>query len=390
VFFSALRDKDALVVYVDDMAPAGLNVDVVINHAPGVNASDYRQAGANTLFYVGAEYSMVSFKRSSTPIGDEQRLGHMLIAMGGADPTDMTSRVVGMLSTGFREFSAIHVVAGHHYPFLERLNSLISQNPKVILHHGINRTKVYDLMEQCGVAVLSASTMAIEYAHASGLLCIVQTAENQRRVWTGLLSLGMAVPIEQVESVLQKRTDAYHAIQSKQSQNYDGKSPIRFRKMFSELFQRQNIVLRAATLDDTMITFKWASDPVVRDFSFNRDPISQKDHEIWFERKLSDSNCLYLIADVNGEPAGSIRFDVSHNSAVISYLVDPSMHGRGFGKLILLEGIRNLVSQFEVKEIVGRVVPENIPSVRIFEKIGFSLEEDDYTHRSLKFVKRLV
>ncbi len=44
-------------------------------------------------------------------------------------------------------------------------------------------------------------------------------------------------------------------------------------------------------------------------------------------------------------PIGSIRFDIKEGDAMISYLLDPAYHGRGFGQLILKQGIERFINE---------------------------------------------
>ncbi|WP_162533661.1 GNAT family N-acetyltransferase [Dokdonia sp. Dokd-P16] len=147
-----------------------------------------------------------------------------------------------------------------------------------------------------------------------------------------------------------------------------------------------SFVLKKATLNDVQATFNWASNPAIRSFSFNQNKILLKDHIKWFNNRLSDNNCEYFIAYDGINRVGSIRFDITNNNALLSYLIDPEFHGKGFGTQILKDGIAKLKNiRNDVDIISGFVIPENKASVYIFNKLQFDVETvEDNLYFSLK------
>jgi RimJ/RimL family protein N-acetyltransferase len=139
-----------------------------------------------------------------------------------------------------------------------------------------------------------------------------------------------------------------------------------------------HIKLREAVMEDAQITFDWANNPSIRMHSINKNKIEFDSHLSWFGEKVNSSNCIYLIAEKENQPVGSIRFDINEkNCAVISYLLDPNFHGMGLGKVILLDGIRFLTGAKKVSKISGFVYKENIPSMKSFENLGFRISQDN-------------
>lgn len=133
------------------------------------------------------------------------------------------------------------------------------------------------------------------------------------------------------------------------------------------------LYLRNALLSDINLTYQWATDSKVRMYSFAKEKIEWENHKNWYSDKITDINCEYYILNYHGNNIGSIRFDIDRDGiAMISYLIDPGWHGKGLGKLILEYGIERLRSRRDdVKLVFGIVLPENVASIRIFEKLGF-------------------
>jgi RimJ/RimL family protein N-acetyltransferase len=125
-----------------------------------------------------------------------------------------------------------------------------------------------------------------------------------------------------------------------------------------------------------MVTFKWAQEPLIRQFSFNQQEISKTEHERWFDGKITDSNCHYFILETShGKAIGSFRIDVlpEQSTGVISYLLAPEFHGKGWGIALLVLG-QDAAKQTGIKTLIGEVMAENSSSSAIFVKLGYDAE----------------
>jgi RimJ/RimL family protein N-acetyltransferase len=147
--------------------------------------------------------------------------------------------------------------------------------------------------------------------------------------------------------------------------------------------------LREATKNDVDLTFQWASDTNIRKYSFQQEAITQEIHHAWYNSKINDPDCLYLLLENDSEVIGSIRYDINkENEALISYLIDFKHHGHGYGNAILSLSLSALVEKFPtLKQLVGFVLPENIASRKIFERQGYLLDSSD--QKKLKYIKQL-
>lgn len=135
----------------------------------------------------------------------------------------------------------------------------------------------------------------------------------------------------------------------------------------------QTLKLRLASIEDLDVTFKWASDSKVRRYSIQKEEITFENHRNWFSKKSSTDDCVYFIAEIDQKPVGSIRFDINYKcEALLSFLLDPEFHGKGFGKKILEIGCKELLCTKEISKIIGVVHIDNIPSLRTFKSLGFT------------------
>jgi len=131
--------------------------------------------------------------------------------------------------------------------------------------------------------------------------------------------------------------------------------------------------IRKATQYDTDVTYLWANDPKIREYSLNKEKIEYEKHKSWYLDKINSNDCLYLILQKNENAIGSIRFDFEdEGKAKINYLIEPKEFGKGYGTLILQLGVKYLMeSKNDIKCVYGIVFHVNEASVKIFEKLGY-------------------
>ena len=142
------------------------------------------------------------------------------------------------------------------------------------------------------------------------------------------------------------------------------------------IHSKWNAQLRKATLLDTDLTFQWAQDPTVRRYAFTQNEITKEGHEAWFKNKLADPLSKYFILETTeGNPLGSFRIDYnsSTSTGLISYLIAPEFHGKGWGIAMLVLG-EVAARQIGLSGLIGEVIPENSSSCAIFVKLGYDAE----------------
>jgi RimJ/RimL family protein N-acetyltransferase len=136
-----------------------------------------------------------------------------------------------------------------------------------------------------------------------------------------------------------------------------------------------NISQRTANLDDASILLAWRNDPSAREFSVHFEPISMDEHIRWYSDRLERVRLEpFFMFEVNHEPVGMSRLDFAGNltgNYVISILVNPNQHSKGFGTKILEMTCESFFQLHPNKSIVARVHTRNFVSQRLFVKAGF-------------------
>lgn len=132
---------------------------------------------------------------------------------------------------------------------------------------------------------------------------------------------------------------------------------------------------RLAVADDARNLWQWRNDEVTRKNSPNSEEVSWADHSAWFEAALGDDQKTIYIAEdtISGDGMGMVRFDDdANNTAAVSINLNPEWRGKKIASTFLNEAI----TQFQRDNTViltAEIKPHNIPSIRCFERCGFSL-----------------
>jgi UDP-2,4-diacetamido-2,4,6-trideoxy-beta-L-altropyranose hydrolase len=383
-----LRGQQVILIVIDDLVSGKYAADVIINHAPGNVPADY-EALPGTHFALGPDFALIrrSYQQKAQeklPVNDPDTV---FVCFGGSDPKALTLVVVKeLIDSG--QFGHIVVVTGTGFQQQDELRELIAGKPFIESYSGLSENEMIDQMLRCSLAVVPSSGMLFEALALKRTVVSGRYIANQERLYSQFNQLnafsdaGTFEPEEVRRALKEARENPCKSVQF-----IDGFAPLRLQNLFSGLENTSALRLRRALPEDVDITYKWANDPVIRAHAFSREPIPRESHAGWFLKKIGDRLCYYFLAFENDQPAGSIRFDLNGHEAIISYLLDPAFHGRGYGTQLLKNGIELLLADrsFQLKKIAkitGLVLPENIPSVKSFEKLNF---EASTAENALKF-----
>ena len=127
------------------------------------------------------------------------------------------------------------------------------------------------------------------------------------------------------------------------------------------------LVLRDATFDDWRLLYRWRNDIRVRTASRNPEPIDEQTHRDWLTSCLQDSQRRLLIAELNGNPVGTIRVDFGP-VCELSWTVAPEARGKGIGGRMVCDVVKTI--QSPMKAVTRN---DNFASQRIAVAAGFEL-----------------
>jgi len=133
------------------------------------------------------------------------------------------------------------------------------------------------------------------------------------------------------------------------------------------------IILRKATIDDLELTFTWRNAIENRRYCLaSSELIAKETHINWFNKILVDKSRYLLIAEIDNQPIGVLRYDIINNAAEISIYLKPGYTGKGIGTSLIEIGTKWLKnSEPNVNRLIANIAIENIASQKAFSKAGY-------------------
>jgi len=133
--------------------------------------------------------------------------------------------------------------------------------------------------------------------------------------------------------------------------------------------RKKSFNLRGATKSDWEVLLEWRNDKITRHNSFNFDFVSVSEHKEYINNTIVNPNRKLFILEYNAIPVGSIREDrLKKDEFKLSYTISPMYRGKKIGQIMMSLYLIDKKGSFlcEVKE-------ENIPSIKMIEKMGFKI-----------------
>jgi UDP-2,4-diacetamido-2,4,6-trideoxy-beta-L-altropyranose hydrolase len=190
----AVRSKVNKLVAIDDEARIHMHADLVINHSSPAMAAKYDKE-SYTKVLAGTNYLLA--RKAFRDAAKEKRLitksDSLFVCMGGADPYNITTRVV-KAAQACSFLNRIVVVTGSAYRHKHELEALVSDS-RIQWKENIEAEEMIELIKSCELAVSTASSISLEICCVkSGLLTGI-VAENQENIHQCLLENQCALSI---------------------------------------------------------------------------------------------------------------------------------------------------------------------------------------------------
>jgi ribosomal protein S18 acetylase RimI-like enzyme len=132
--------------------------------------------------------------------------------------------------------------------------------------------------------------------------------------------------------------------------------------------------MRDVTSQDSAELLEWRNEIGVRKFSHNQEPISERDHASWlFNRLKTLTREPFWVFEEGLDKVGIVRFDFKpeFNHFAISIIINPSLRGRGYGKIILNKAIEKYLESNPKANFHAEVHKDNVASKILFLDAGF-------------------
>ena len=385
----AIRTAGFRSLIIDDMAHhPRYHADVLLNQnidaAQRVYACD-----ADTTLLLGTRYALL--RPEFQEWRDWQRhiplvARKALITMGGADPDNVTLKVIEALRLLDLPELQARIVVGPANPHSDTLRPKIdASSDRVQLLKAVS--DMPELMSWADVAISAGGSTCWELA-CMGLPSIVLTlADNQEAVARALGESEIAINVGDASHLEPRESGAalsklMHdgALRSRMSQLgralVDGKGASRVvEALFLGWGQegQETLRLRPAQQDDVLLIWQWANDPPTRANSFRPEAIAWSDHMDWYRAKLVSDDTRMWILERHQMPVAQIRYDrIDPDTAEISFVVSPGYRGRGLGTQLLQLSSPLACRELAIRRLQGVAFMRNVASARSFTKAGFT------------------
>jgi UDP-2,4-diacetamido-2,4,6-trideoxy-beta-L-altropyranose hydrolase len=395
----AVKEADLRLLVVDDYGHAShYYADLVLNQNISADESLYANRESYTRLLLGPRYAML--RREFWPWRGWQReippVAHkVLVTLGGADPDNVTLRVVRALHRVQIPGLAAAVVVGGGNPHWESLRSAVEHSGcEIRLERDVR--DMSELMAWADVAISAGGSTCWELAFMGLPALVLVVADNQKGVADGLdalgvvRSLGRCIDVDEVDvarasKVLVTDSAQRGAMSEKGRQLVSGSGADEVVTSMNRLTEpacsENRLRIRPAHLEDAELLWRWANDPVVRANSFNHESISLSDHIEWYRKKLASPDTCIWILELDRVPVGQIRYDrIGLDMADIGFSVVHRYRGRGLGTSALFLSSRLACEKLQVKRLRGIAFSSNNPSARAFTKAGFECVGQEQIH----------
>ncbi len=378
-----VKETGLRLLAIDDYGHAGHYVaDLVLNQNIYADASLYPSREPYTQLLLGTQYVLLrrEFRRwrgwqRKIPVVARK----VLVTMGGGDPENVTARVIEALCTVDLTGLEVSVVAGGSNPHGAALQGQLQGRPGYRLLHHVS--DMPELMAWADIAIAASGSTCWELAFMGLPSLLIVLADNQRGIAAGLAARGAAMDLgwhadltpEAIAFAVAQLAVApalRAELSARMQKLVDGEGAVR---VLQAIQPTPGLTLRPASAADCRLVWEWANDPDTRTASFSSEPIPWAQHVAWFAAQLADpQHRLYIALDAAAQPVGQIRYEITGDEATVSIALAPGERRRGYGSTIIRQGTQQLFASTLARRIHAYIKPDNLASVRAFERAGFT------------------
>lgn len=383
-----IKNKGIRLLCIDDYGHADqYYADVILNQNLSAGISLYPNCSPHTKFFLGPQYVLLRKEFWNWKTWKRDILGvakKVLVTMGGADPDNVTLKVLKALKEVAIPDMEVVVVLGPANPHKEEIERSLSLFP-FKSHLLLSVDNMPELMAWADMAIAAGGSTGWELVFMGLPSILLILAENQLAVSHKLEEAGASINlgwydkatismiVKAVESLM-KNQEIRKTMSIKGRILVDGNGGSKVLKFLMDSY----VKFRQVCEEDCRLVWEWANDSDTRAVSFSTDPISWEDHVRWFAEKMNDAEYVFfIILSFDDEPVGQVRYAVNGREAFISMSIAPKFRGRGYASRSIRMTAEELFRRADVSGIKAHIKPENSRSIQAFTRAGF--REDNST-----------
>ena len=391
-FESSCQGWARKVAVLDDLADRPHDCDMLIDTTFQRQAASYVALVApHTAMLLGSAFALLrpefAAVRASS-IDERSRredTRRVFVSLGYTDVDGITEQVVRALLASSSPF-LIDVVATKSTRSWKPLAALASSDSRIAIHD--NPPHIASLMAAADIAIGGGGTTSWERCTLGLPTVLLVLAENQRLIASRLEKAGAAIvvaspfsanrgPFLDAVDQLARNRKMRLEMSAAAAAIVDGRGAERVvRAILTGRHGRapkpDQISLRQATEDDSLLIWAWRNDISSRENSIQMQPVSWMEHSCWYDLAVRDPKKLIFIASDAGDDCGVIRFDQDDGTkSVVSVIVAPDRRGKGFGTALIEKACSLIAKILPGNEVRANIKSSNTVSRHAFESCGF-------------------
>lgn len=369
------------IMVIDDLANRNHDCDLLLdqnfylenNRYTGLINKDCQQLLGPKYSLLRSEFAKA--KRKQLP--KNGRIRNILVFFGGSDVNNETCKVLEALRKADRGDIKVDVVIGKSNPHQKEIREIIRDMPNTDL--SIQVDNIHEYIERADFSIGAGGSTTWERCCLGLPSLVISIADNQTKVAKDVALKGAQIWLGEskevtISSLVCHINCLYDSplllshISSTALKLVDGKGVSRVARVLIE----EDVELRSAIEKDCESLFVWRNSEIIRQSSFNSDPIPWERHVEWFSNILSDPSKCLLIGEKANRPIGVLRYDLENGKADVSIYMVPGVIGQGLGTSLLKAGNKWLkLNKSKIKTVESQVQSFNKASHNLFNKAGF-------------------
>jgi UDP-2,4-diacetamido-2,4,6-trideoxy-beta-L-altropyranose hydrolase len=385
-----IKQAGLQLLFIDDYGHSGQYcADLILNQNINADESLYYNRAFHSKLLLGTNYVLLRqeflswhcWQREIPPVARR-----LLVTLGGADPDNVTLKVIYALQqVEMEDLEAIVVIGGsnpHNKALRSAIEILKMDNSKCKIRLEFDVRKMPELMAWADMAITAGGSTNWELAFMGLPSLVLSLKENQRTVAEGLASIGIVVNLGRHEDVVLNMISTSTKLLANDPERRSRMSQCGRRlidglgvKRVLARIKDQGFVFRPVISEDCHLVWEWANDSVTRENSFSSDPIPWEDHIAWFNSKLADPHVIFYIIQIASVPIGQIWFRIDGQEAIVSINIAPAQRGKGYSGQIIRMASMRLIKTTMVRKIHAYIKPGNMTSIKAFIQGGYARKD---------------
>jgi len=296
----------------------------------------------------------------------------ILIFFGGSDPDNLTEVAIEAIKALNKENIITDIVVGAANAKKAYLKEHYAELPNFNVHCQINN--MAELMANADLAIGAGGSTTWERCCLGLPSIVIPIADNQIQITKDMAVNGYIFATENITLLSQVLgglitcSSLMGFIAQRNLSLVDGMG---LNRITQNMFPYE-IKLREVMLEDCDNILAWRNAEETRLYSFDKALIDSDTHNKWFNNIIKDNNEIMLIAEINKQPMGVLRYTIGQDCAQVSVYLIPGHYGYGYGPRLLEVGDKWLRKyRPNVKLLFASVLSDNERSRMAFIKAGF-------------------